>query len=441
MAAVRHHQLQLPPGRLGFQHRWRPQLDLPGVLEQGVFRSDPVLDADNAGRFFYNSLRAEGSNFWCEVYPWEAAGISWQEPVFAHGGDKQWMSVDRSGGIGDGNIYSHWTSYWGATGDNAFNRSTDNGQTFDYPAVMPGSPYWGTTTVGPDGTVYVVGLAQSGPLPIVVAWSTTAKDPMNPLAMDGSSYLDLGGSPASFISASPNPEGLLGQIWIATDHSGGPNQGNIYVLGSVDPPGSDPLDVHFIRSTDGGQTWDPPVTINDDPAGGNAWQWFGTMSVAPNGRIDVIWNDTRNGPSGYDSELHYSFSGDGGQTWSANVALSPPFDPHLGWPNQNKMGDYYEMASDRTGADVAWAATFNGEQNVYYLRIGDRDCNGNSIGDSTEIDSDHDGIIDECDNCPATANPRQSDSNNNGIGNACDSMIFADGFQWGSDAAWGAVAP
>ncbi len=154
-----------------------------------------------------------------------------------------------------------------------------------------------------------------------------------------------------------------------------------------------------------------------------------------------IWNDTRNGPSGYDSELHYSFSGDGGQTWSANVALSPPFDPHLGWPNQNKMGDYYEMASDRTGADVAWAATFNGEQNVYYLRIGDRDCNGNSIGDSTEIDSDHDGIIDECDNCPATANPRQSDSNNNGIGNACDSMIFADGFQWGSDAAWGAVAP
>ncbi len=413
----------------------------PGVLERGVFRSDPVLDADNAGRFFYNSLRAESSNFWCEVYPWEPAGISWQEPVFAHGGDKQWMSVDRSGGIGDGNIYSHWTSYWGATGDNAFNRSTDNGQTFDYPTVMPGSPYWGTTTVGPDGTAYVVGVAQSGPLPIVVAWSTTAQDPMNPLAMDGSSYLDLGGYPSSFNPDSPNPEGLLGQVWIATDHSGGPNHGNIYVLSSVDPSGSDPLDVRFIRSTDGGQTWDPPVTINDDPSGGNAWQWFGTMSVAPGGRIDVIWNDTRNDPAGYDSELHYSFSVDGGQTWSANEALSPPFDPHLGWPNQNKMGDYFEMASDHTGADVAWAATFNGEQDVYYLRIGDRDCNGNAIGDSIETDTDLDGIIDDCDNCPATANPRQTDSNNNGVGNACDALIFADGFQWGSDAAWSAVAP
>jgi len=413
----------------------------PGVLERGVFRSDPVLDADNAGRVFYNSLRAESSSFWCEVYAWEAAGISWQEPVFAHGGDKQWMSVDRSGGIGDGNIYSHWTSYWGATGDDAFNRSTDNGATFDYPTVMPGSPYWGTTTVGPDGTVYVVGIAQTGPQPIVVAWSTTAEDPMNPLAMDGSSYLDLGGYPSSFDPDSPNPEGLLGQLWIATDHSIGQNQGNIYVVGSVDPPGSDPLDVRFIRSTDGGLTWDPPVTINDDPVGGNAWQWFGTMSVAPNGRIDVIWNDTRNDPAGYDSELHYSSSVDGGQTWSANVVLSPPFDPHLGWPNQNKMGDYYEMVSDRTGADIAWAATFNGEQDVYYLRIGDRDCNGNSIGDSTEIDTDHDGIIDDCDNCPIAANSRQTDSDNNGIGNACDSLVFGDGFEWGSDAAWGAVLP
>jgi hypothetical protein len=413
----------------------------PGVLERGVFRSDPVLDFDDAGRFYYNSLRAEASDFWCEVYASETGGFSWHEPVFAHGGDKQWMSVDRTGGIGDGNIYSHWTSYWGATGDNAFNRSTDHGATFDYPAVMPGSPYWGTTTVGPDGTVYVVGLAQTGPLPVVVAWSSTAEDPMTPLAMEGSSYLDLGGLPASFIPDSPNPEGLLGQIWVAADHSGGPNHGNIYVVGSVDPPGPDPLDLHFIRSTDGGQTWETPVTINDDPAGGNAWQWFGTMSVAPDGRIDVIWNDTRNDPSGYDSELHYSFSLDGGQTWSANEALSPAFDPHLGWPNQNKMGDYYEMVSDRTGADIAWAATFNGGQDVYYLRIGDRDCNGNSIGDSIEPDTDHDGIIDDCDNCPATANPRQTDSDNNGTGNACDSLIFGDGLEWGSDAAWSAVAP
>ncbi len=32
----------------------------PGVLERGVFRSDPVLDVDGAGRFFYNSLQRRG---------------------------------------------------------------------------------------------------------------------------------------------------------------------------------------------------------------------------------------------------------------------------------------------------------------------------------------------------------------------------------------------
>ena len=39
------------------------------------------------------------------------------------------------------------------------------------------------------------------------------------------------------------------------------------------------------------------VGVNDDPTGNGAWQWFGTMSVAPDGRIDAIWNDTRNDPT------------------------------------------------------------------------------------------------------------------------------------------------
>ncbi len=306
---------------------------------------------------------------------------------------------------------------------------------------MPGSPYWGTTTVAPDGIVYVAGIAQSGPEDIVVAWSTTAQDPGVPLVFDGSAYLDLGGVPSAWLGFGPNPDGLLGQIWIAADHSGGPFDGDLYLVASVDPPGSDPVDVHFSRSTNGGQTWSSPIRINDDPAGGNNWQWFGTMAVAPDGRIDVVWNDTRNAVSGYTSELFYSFSVDGGLNWSVNQPISPAFDPNIGWPNQNKIGDYYEMVSDNLGADLAWSATFNGEQDVYYLRIGDRDCNANSIGDATEFDGDADGIIDDCDNCPLIANSRQTDSNNNGVGNACDTYVFGDGFEWGSDAAWSAVAP
>jgi hypothetical protein len=41
----------------------------------------------------------------------------------------------------------------------------------------------------------------------------------------------------------------------------------------------------------------------------------------------------------------------------------------MGWPQQQKLGDYFHMVSDDSGAHVAWAATFNGEQDVYYGRI------------------------------------------------------------------------
>ncbi|MCP4594143.1 MAG: exo-alpha-sialidase, partial [bacterium] len=193
------------------------------------------------------------------------------------------------------------------------------------------------------------------------------------------------------------------------------NRGNVYLLCSVDVPGADPRDVMFSRSTDGGFTWSPPVRVNDVADG---WQWFGTMSVAPNGRIDVVWNDTRNDPGGVLSELYYSYSLDAGQTWAPSEPASPVFDPLLGWPQQNKIGDYYHMVSDNLGAGLAYAATFNGEQDVYYLRIGTFDCNGNGVPDDEDItgatsdDCNSNAIPDECE--------PDEDCNTNGIQDICD---------------------
>jgi hypothetical protein len=200
----------------------------------------------------------------------------------------------------------------------------------------------------------------------VVAKSTNAKNPAETPTFDFVRTLDLGGTTTA---GGINPGGLLGPVWIATDYSSGPLGGNVYVLASVDVPGPDPVDVMFTSSSDGGETWSPPVRVNDDPAGSLAWQWFGTMSVAPNGRIDAVWNDTRNDPGNFLSEVYYSFSSDGGVTWSPNVPINPPFDPSLGYPQQSKLGDYYHMVSDDDGANLAYAATFNGEQDVYFVRV------------------------------------------------------------------------
>jgi len=99
------------------------------------------------------------------------------------------------------------------------------------------------------------------------------------------------------------------------------------------------------------------------------YNWFGTMSVAPNGRIDVVWLDTSDDPNNALSRLYYSFSEDQGDTWSDGTPLSPLFDSTVGWPNQNKMGDYFDMVSDNDYAYLAWANTINGGQDVYFSKI------------------------------------------------------------------------
>ena len=348
-----------------------------GVIEGGIFRSDPVLDADGEGNFYYNSLGVPGGTFSCDVFRSSDGGATWDAGVFAAGGDKQWMAIDRRTGLGGnelggegplpgaGHIYSNWNQSFSCCGATGFVRSVDSGDSYESPISIPQQPFWGTTAVGPNGEVYVVG--RNGAGQIVVAKSTTLRDPAQTAAFDSSVIVDLGGSMRA--STGPNPGGLLGQVWVAVDTSNGPRSGWVYVLSSVDPSGADPMDVHMVRSEDGGATWSPPLKINQEADGANAWQWFGTLSVAPNGRLDAIWNDTQDDPGGFDSVLTYAYSLDGGVTWSSSQALSPSFDPHIGWPQQNKIGDYYDMVSQNDAAHLAYSATFNGEQDVYYLRI------------------------------------------------------------------------
>ena len=333
----------------------------PGPLDPGNFRSDPVLDFDNNGNFYYNSLQG---TFACDVFAIRDGGVVWEAPVPAHGGDKQWMRVDRTNGDGADHIYAQWNqSFSVCEGD--FTRSSDDSLSYEACASVPNSPRWGTLAVDEEGILYIVGTTGGG---FEVTRSLNARNAgedivwETPVAADLDGFLNVG-EPI-------NPAGLVGQVWVDVDISDGSGAGNVYVAASVGRfSNSDPGDVMFARSTDGGLTFEPPVRINTD-TGTSAYQWFGTMSVAPNGRIDIIWLDTRDAPSGtFDSVLYYSFSEDQGTTWSENTPLSVPFNPNIGYPQQDKMGDYFDMVSDNEAAHLAWTNTINGGQDVYYSRI------------------------------------------------------------------------
>ena len=397
----------------------------PGVLERDFFRSDPVVDADANGQFYYYSL-TNVDGYSCQMFVSGDAGETWIGPIEAFGGDKAWMAIDRTGGMGFGHIYCAW-DYAGCCGDDWYTRSIDGGLSYSDPIPIPEFPIWGVTTVDVDGANYVVGRSVDDSGVFVVVKSTTVQDPDRDPAFDFALEVNLGGRLIFSTGRGPNPGGLGGQVWVATDHSEGESRGNVYVLASVDPSRDDPLDVIFIRSTNGGVTWSDPVRVNDDDKRSGAWQWFGTMSVAPNGRIDVVFNDTRNTESIHWSETFYTFSVDAGKTWARNIPVSREWNSVIGWPRQNKIGDYYDMVSDDAAANLAYAATFNGEQDVYFLRVGD--CNENGIHDGADIaegrsfDVNGNGIPDECECVRNPAWVCDGDADGDGQVNPADSGL------------------
>jgi hypothetical protein len=386
----------------------------PGVLTPGVVRSQPVLGTTSTGNVLFQSrgpLDREGrgpvaqgrlnAGFLVDVFTSTDGGVTFGPPVSSFGGDKPWLAIDVTGGIGDGHVYGVWQRFFSCCGKNILTRSIDGGQSFQVPVEVALSPLYGTMTVAPDGTLLVSGVEGTQFADFsqfVVSRSTNARNPAESPTFTGV-RVEMGGSMQMQLGRGPNPDGLLGQANVFVDRSDGPSRGTVYLLASVKPPGEDPLDVHIVHSEDGGATWSAPVRVNDDA--GNHYQWLAAADVALDGRIDAIWADTRNSGQANVSELFYAWSYDGGRTWSGNEPITPAFDSFVGWPNQAKIGDYFTVVSERVDSSAAYAATFNGEQDIYYVRLFP-DCNDNGRSDVTDIDTgdsqdaDGSGVPDEC---------------------------------------------
>ena len=346
----------------------------PGVLQNGIFRSDPVTKSDEVGNFFYLSLQSTWptQTFYCDDL-WRSTngGQSWVEQSpdrGAGGGDKEWFTIDKTNGPGHGFQYQSDDGINCSGGGVQFQRSTNGGVTWQSPITIPGGPVYGTLDVDTNGNLFIGGEGNT----FYCVRSSNAQFGGQTPTFDRTTPVNMGGD---LSSGGINPGGLDGMLFLAIDRSGGPTNNNIYMLASVLPSGRSTTDVMFARSTDGGLTFSTPVRVNDDANFQAHWHWFGTFAVAPNGRLDAVWYDNRN--TGNDnSQLFYSYSTDTGLTWSPNIAVSAAFNPHEGYPNQSKIGDYITIVSDNTGGNVAYSATFNfnptrgqHEEDVYYVRV------------------------------------------------------------------------
>lgn len=332
------------------------------VLTPGTFRSDPVLATTKTGIFHYNSLQ---NSFFTDEFRSLNQGQTYTLLGPATGGDKQWITIDSTDSQGAGHIYQWWSTAGNNYGGRQFSRSTDGGSTWMNPIFLPSSIVWGTLDVNLNGDLFLGGTTFSDVFRCIR--STNAKNAAVTPTFDLNRSVNMGGAIAYGLSV--NPDGLGGQCNTVVDRSNGPTSGNVYMLCSIDRGAGNRADVMMIRSTDSGNSWSSPVRVNDDPTGQGKFHWFGSLAVAPNGRLDAVWYDTRNSANNTLSQLFHSYSLDGGVTWSANIAISPGFNTLVGFPNQNKIGDYIGIVSDNVGCRVIYAATFNGEQDVYFVRI------------------------------------------------------------------------
>src|SRR5439155_23619656 len=173
-------------------------------------------------------------------------------------------------------------------------RSTDGGTTWFPPTVVePEDPpllnQGAVPAVGPGGEVYVAweqgGRGTSG---IGKATIQLRK------SIDQGATVPTKTRVAEFVETAFNPPlglfSILDFPSIAVDRSGGPHNGNVYVV--FEEADRDVRDIKLARSTTGGSSFDPAVRVNDDPPGAD--QFFPWLAVDPtNGQISVISYDRR----------------------------------------------------------------------------------------------------------------------------------------------------
>jgi hypothetical protein len=146
-------------------------------------------------------------------------------------------------------------------------------------------------------------------------------------------------------------------------------EGDVLYVAWADGRNGD-LDVFFMRSTDGGDSWSEPLRVNDDPAEGKRTQKWPRMSIAPGGRIDLAWYDYRHDAMetpdddvefflGDTNDVYLASSADGGRTFGANVRMTAStIDRRLGTYNTQY---FVEVPPGIGSADgytyVAWSDT------------------------------------------------------------------------------------
>jgi len=283
--------------------------------------TDPNVDFDTQGRAYQTTLPFNA--FWeGGLHPNGEIDVSYSDDlgrhwVKANGGkaldstnnqtsltlghveDKQWIAVNHvSGNVFQDHVYAMWTTFNGAAGNGKIMVavSRDRGQTFSRAvqvttpsATTPASTYV-YPSVGADGMLYVA---------FVSGFDTKNKNRVGAIYVTRS--VDDGRTFAPFVrvvEARENPNGFLPNTnfrdGIIEHFAASPTYpGHAYLVYEDWDLGGGQFDVKFTQTTDGGNTWSLPVTVNDAANNAGTDQFQPSVAAGPGGAVAVAFYDRR----------------------------------------------------------------------------------------------------------------------------------------------------
>src|ERR1051326_2382527 len=275
--------------------------------------------------------------------------------VHSNGGD------DRESGWADndpaspnfGNMYVSWNDFNVGGGGLQVSRSTDNGATWS-PEIHVTSSFIRDVQITGDasgnGTIYIAGMDEGG--------GGFPHNDTNKIfrSTDGGSTWTNTYTGRPF--AGPGVQACSDNTYFScmfSDQGGfwrhegwgepAALNGVVHLVYAQHGAGSDPGDVFYIRSTDGGVTFGAPFKLNTDSTARPQWQ--PNISVASDGSVFAVWYDARESTScskGNPSVPCYRMWGrestDNGATWLADMEFSDVVSPLPGQSDPNIVTGY-----------------------------------------------------------------------------------------------------